>query len=85
MPIEEFPPGDALGRDDVDAVRELVLKHSQLQREDALIRRNSNRGPPMSYDRIIALLHGLGATDRRFALGRATLQSKMGTARMLHA
>jgi hypothetical protein len=30
------------------------------------------------------MLHELGATDLRSALGRATLQSKIGTARMLH-
>jgi hypothetical protein len=82
---------DAIWRDDVDAVRVLVLKHPQLLHEEALIRKNSNWGPPMSYaanlgrDRVIEMLHGLGAADHMFALGRATLQSKMGTARMLHA
>jgi hypothetical protein len=82
---------DAIWRDDADAVREIVTKHPQLLHEDALVRKNSNWGPPMSYaanlgrDRIIEMLHGLGAKDHEHALGRATLQSKIGTARMLHS
>src|SRR5260370_39626007 len=36
-------------------------------------------------DRIIQMLHGLGAQDHRSALGRAVLQSKIGTAKMLYA
>src|SRR4029077_16164975 len=49
-----------------------------------------NWGPPMSYaanlgrDRIIEMLHGLGAADFQFALDRATLQGKIETARKLH-
>jgi hypothetical protein len=80
----------AIWRDDVDTVRKLVLKHPRLLHEHATIR-DSNWGPPMSYaanlgrDRIIKLLHELGATDHMSALGRATLQSKIGTARILHA
>jgi hypothetical protein len=80
---------DAIWRDDVDAVRDLVVKNPQLLHENAGIR-NNNWGPPLSYaanlgrDRIIVMLHELGATDLRSALGRATLQSKIGTARMLH-
>lgn len=82
---------DAIWRDDVEAVRALILKHPQLLHEEALVRENSNWGPPMSYaanlgrDRIISLLHALGATDHHHALGRATLQGKIGTARILHA
>lgn len=81
---------DAIWRDDVDTVRELVLEHPQLLHEHATIR-DSNWGPPMTYaanlgrDRIIRMLHELGATDLEWALGRATLQSKIGTARVLHA
>jgi hypothetical protein len=81
---------DAIWRDDVDAVRGLVVKNPQLLHENAGIR-NNNWGPPLSYaanlgrDRIIVMLHGLGATDLESALGRATLQSKIGTARMLHS
>jgi hypothetical protein len=81
---------DAIWRDDPDAVRELVVKHPNLLHEDARIR-NSSWGPPLSYaanlgrDRIIALLHDLGATDLEHAIGRAALQSQIGTARKLHA
>ena len=61
---------DAIWRDDVDAVRELVLKHPQLLHENAVIR-SSNWGPPLTYaanlgrDRIITMLHELGATRPR--------------------
>ena len=81
---------DAIWHDDVGTVRRLVLQHPQLLHEHATIR-NSNWGPPMSYaanlgrDRIITMLHELGATDHHHALDRATLQGKIGTARMLHA
>lgn len=81
---------DAIWEDDVETVREMVLKNPQLLREDAVIRPNSNWGPPLTYaanlgrDRIITMLHGLGASDLRSALGRAVLQSRIGTARMLH-
>jgi ankyrin repeat protein len=81
---------DAIWRDDVDAVRKLVMRHPQLMHEEATIRK-SNWGPPMTYaanlgrDAIIKMLHELGATDLRSAAGRATLQGQIGTARMLHA
>jgi ankyrin repeat protein len=81
---------DAIWRDDAGAVRALILKHPHLLHEDATIR-ESNWGPPLTYaanlgrDRIITLLHELGATDLMSALGRATLQGKIATARMLHA
>jgi hypothetical protein len=81
---------DAIWRDDVETVRKLVLKHPQLLHEHTTIR-DSNWGPPMSYaanlgrDDIIAMLLELGATDLESALGRATLQGKIGTARKLHA
>jgi ankyrin repeat protein len=80
---------DAIWRDDVEAVREIVVAHPQLLHENAGIR-NSNWGPPMTYaanlgrDRIIKMLHDQGATDLGSAIGRATLQSRIGTARMLH-
>jgi hypothetical protein len=80
---------DAIWRDDVDSVRELVVKHPNLLHENAGIR-NSNWGPPMSYaanlgrDQIIRVLYALGARDLEQAIDRATLQSKIGTARMLH-
>lgn len=80
---------DAIWRDDVRAVRQLVTKHPYLLHEHATIR-DSNWGPPMTYaanlgrDEIIMTLYQLGATDLERALGRATLQSKIGTARKLH-
>lgn len=80
---------DAIWRDDVESVRALIVKHPHLLHEHATIR-DSNWGPPMTYaanlgrDRIIEMLRGLGAKDLESALDRATLQSKIGTARMLH-
>jgi hypothetical protein len=80
---------DAIWRDDADTVRALVRRHPRLLREHATIR-DSNWGPPLSYaanlgrDRIILLLHELGATDLASALDRATLQGHVGTAAMLH-
>jgi hypothetical protein len=80
---------DAIWRDDVDAVRRIVVERPALLREHATIR-DSNWGPPMTYaanlgrDRIIRMLHALGATDHEWAMGRAVLQSKIDTARMLH-
>jgi hypothetical protein len=80
---------DAIWEDDVETVRQLVLKHPRLLHENAGIR-NNNWGPPMSYaanlgrDDIIRMLYELGARDLHKALGRATLQSRIDTARMLH-
>src|SRR5688500_18467333 len=71
---------DAIWRDDIDVVRELVTRNPKLLHEDALIRRKSNWGPPLTYaanlgrDRIIKMLHELGATDLISAVGRAVLQ-----------
>lgn len=80
---------DAIWRDDIEVVRELVTRNPRLLHEDALVR-NSNWGPPLTYaanlgrDSIIKMLHELGATDLLSAVGRAVLQSKIGTARLLH-
>ena len=80
---------DAIWRDDVDAVRDLVLKHPNLIHEYAA-GRISNWGRPLGYaanlgrDRIIEILHDMGATDLEHALGRATLQGQIDTARRLH-
>ena len=80
---------DAIWQDDLEAVRDLVMKHPNLLHEDARVRK-CNWGPPMSYaanlgrDRIIKMLYELGARDLEFAMERAALQSKIGTARMLH-
>jgi hypothetical protein len=81
---------DAIWNDDIRVVREIVRKHPHVLHEEAVIRK-SNWGPPMSYaanlgrDEIIKMLRDLGAMDLEHAVGRATLQSKVGTARMLHA
>jgi ankyrin repeat protein len=81
---------DAIWRDDVDAVRELVSKHPKLLHEDARGVKG-NWGPPMSYaanlgrDRIIAMLRELGAADLQFAFDRACLQGQIETARQLYA
>jgi hypothetical protein len=80
---------DAIWKDDVEAVRRLVLENPNLLSENAGIR-NGNWGPPLSYaanlgrDRIITMLRELGATDLQHAIDRAVLQSRIGTARMLH-
>jgi hypothetical protein len=82
---------DAIWRDDVSSVRALVTRHPRLLHEMARGTAHCNWGPPMTYaanlgrDRIIALLRELGATDVLSALGRAVLQSRIGTARELHA
>ena len=81
---------DAIWRDDVESVRTMVFKNPHLIHESALVR-ESNWGPPMSYaanlgrDRIIRVLHELGARDHGHAIDRATLQGRIDTARMLHA
>ena len=81
---------EAIWRDDIETVRELVTKNPQLLHEQALIRRNSNWGPPLTYaanlgrDDIIKTLYQMGATDLESAIDRAVLQSKIGTARMIH-
>ncbi len=81
---------EAIWRDDPEAVRDLVSKYPGLLHEHVLIRSNSNWGPPLSYaanlgrDRIITMLHELGARDLESALDRAALQGRIETARMLH-
>lgn len=81
---------DAIWRDDLDTVRTLVTRNPSLIHESVLIRTDSNWGPPMTYaanlgrDRIIRMLHELGARDMHWALGRAVLQGMIATARMLH-
>jgi hypothetical protein len=79
---------DAIWRDDVDRVLQIVTAHPEMIHEHATIR-DSNWGPPMTYaanlgrDRIVRMLHRLGARDTKDALGRAVLQGKIATARML--
>jgi hypothetical protein len=82
---------NAIWRDDIGGVRKLVTDNPNLIHEDALIRKDSNWGPPMTYaanlgrDSIIKMLHSLGATDVRTALARAALQGKVDTVKTLHA
>ena len=81
---------DAIWRDDLDTVRALVTSDAALIRENVLIRTDSNWGPPMTYaanlgrDRIIGMLHELGATDLESAAGRAALQGQTETVRMIY-
>ncbi len=80
----------AIWADDLQTVRDLVTRNPELIREDVLIRTDSNWGPPMTYaanlgrDAIIRLLHSLGARDLESAAGRAALQSKPDTVRMIY-
>jgi hypothetical protein len=81
---------DAIWRDDLDTVRTLITRNPALIDEDVLIRTDSNWGPPMSYaanlgrNEIIRFLHGHGAKDLEHAAGRAALQSKPDTVRMIY-
>ena len=81
---------NAIWQDDIDVVRELVLAHPEMLHEDARGVKG-NWGPPMSYaanlgrDRIITMLHELGAADVQFAFDRACLQGRIDTARRLYA
>lgn len=80
---------DAIWRDDADTVRALITGNAALLHEDVLIRTDSDWGPPMTYaanlgrDRLIRLLHQHGAKDLESAAGRAALQGKADTVRMI--
>jgi len=80
---------DAIWRDDLNTVRALITGNSALIHEHVLIRSDSDWGPPMTYaanlgrDRIIRLLHSHGAKDLQPAAGRAALQGKTDTVRMI--
>ncbi len=80
---------DAIWRDDADRVRALITRNPALIHEDVLIRTDSNWGPPMTFaanlgrDDIIRLLHRHGAKDVESAAGRAALQGKAETVRMI--
>lgn len=81
---------DAIWRDDAETVRGLVAGNGALIREPVLIRTDSNWGPPLTYaanlgrDRIIRMLHELGTADLESAAGRAALQGKADTVRLIH-
>jgi hypothetical protein len=88
--VQSVRLADAIWRDDLDQVREIVAHNPALIREDVLIRTDSNWGPPMTYaanlgrDRIIRWLHGEGARDHESAAGRAALQGKVDTVHLIH-
>lgn len=81
---------DAIWRGDAESVREIVTRNPALLHEHVLIRTDSDWGPPMTFaanlgrDDIIRLLHGLGAKDLESAAGRAALQGKADTVRMIY-
>ncbi len=81
---------EAIWRDDLEGVRQLITQNTALIHEHVLIRTDSNWGPPMTYaanlgrDRIIRLLHDHGARDLESAAGRAALQGKTDTVRMIY-
>ena len=81
---------NAIWRDDLDTVRDLVTHNPSLIHEDVLIRTDSNWGPPLTYaanlgrDRIIRFLHDEGAKDLRSAVERAVLQGKAQTVLLIH-
>jgi hypothetical protein len=81
---------DAIWRDDLNTVRELVTQNPSLIHEHVLIRTDSNWGPPMTYaanlgrDDIIRFLHSRGAKDLLSAGGRAALQGKTATVQMIY-
>jgi hypothetical protein len=80
---------DAIWRDEIKTVRALVTKNPAFLHEMARGTTSDNWGAPMAYaanlgrDRIIEMLHGLGAKDLTHALGRALLQGQTATARLL--
>jgi hypothetical protein len=81
---------EAIWRDDADEVLALIASDRDLIHEHVLIRTDSDWGPPMTYaanlgrDRLIRLLHDHGAKDLESAAGRAALQGKPDTVRMIH-
>jgi hypothetical protein len=81
---------DAICRDDLETVRDLVTRHPRLLHEDARGVKG-NWGPPMSYaanlgrDRIIGVLRDLGADDVQFAFERACLQGQILSAKLLQS
>jgi len=81
---------DFIWRDQLEELKALLQKNPSLLHENARGTVKCNWGPPMSYaanlghDEMIKMLYSLGASDLEHAIDRATLQSKISTARMLH-
>ena len=88
--IQAVQLADAIWRDDLETVRDLIERNPALIREHVLVPTDSNWGPPMSYaanlgrDEIIRFLHSQGAKDLELAAGRAALQGKTDTVRMIY-
>jgi hypothetical protein len=88
--VQAVQLADAIWRDDPDSVRALITRNPALIHEHVLIRIDSGWGPPMTYaanlgrDRIIRLLHQHGAKDLESAAGRAALQGKVDTVRLIY-
>ena len=88
--VQAVQLAEAIWRDDVESVRTLITRNPALIRDDVLIRTDGHWGPPMTYaanlgrDDIIRLLHRHGATDLESAAGRAALQGKPDTVRLIY-
>jgi hypothetical protein len=88
--VQAVQLAEAIWRDDVENVRTLITRHPALIHDAVLIRTDSDWGPPMTYavnlgrDRIVRLLHSHGAKDLESAAGRAALQGKPDTVRMIY-
>ena len=80
----------AIWRDDAETVRTLVTRNPALIREHVLIRTDSDWGLPLTNaanlgrDSLVRLLHEHGARDLESAAGRAALQSKPDTVRLIY-
>lgn len=80
---------DAIWRDDLDTVRDLIRGNPALLHEDVLVRTDSDWGPPLTYaanvgrDEIIRFLHDEGARDLRSGISRAIMQGKSQTVRLI--
>ncbi len=81
---------EAIWRDDLEEVRQLITQNAALIHDHVLIRTDSNWGPPMTYaanlgrNDIIHLLHRQGARDLESAAGRAALQGKTDTVHLIY-
>ncbi len=81
---------DAIWRDDLERVRALITRNAAVVHEQVLAGTDSNWGPPMTFaanlgrDRIIRLLYDYGARDLESAAGRAALQGKADTVRLIY-
>jgi hypothetical protein len=88
--VQAVQLADEIWRDDPDSVRALITRNPALIHEHVLIRTDSGWGPAMTYaanlgrDRIVRLLHQHGAKDLESAAGRAALQGKVDTVRLIY-